>query len=342
MSATVVLSRDIVTSFQPSKVFRNASEGSRITSLDFDDTGASLLTCGEDDNLYLYDCRGGKFNRPVASKKYGCHLARFTHNPANCIYASTKENDTIRYLSLHDNSFIRYFKAHKRKVIGLEISPGDDTFISSSLDGTVRLWDLNSATCHGLLTIPSPAFIAFDPAGVVFAVGCEQTAEILLYDQRNYDTEPFAVFKIDEIKGPNNSVPWSKLEFSNDGKNMLVSTLGPVHYLLDAFTGDVTMRLTGQPWESMEGERQFVSSGTATFSPDGRFIFSGATDNKVYVWDVQSPVRDGVQRPIAAFESKTPATSLAFNPRRLVLATADKEVTLWLPQPAAIERTLTR
>ena len=58
-----------------------------------------------------------------------------------------------RYLSLHDNKFLRYFKGHTKRVISLEMSPADDTFMSGSVDNTVRLWDLRSPTCSGIMHV---------------------------------------------------------------------------------------------------------------------------------------------------------------------------------------------
>lgn len=69
--------------------------------------------------------------------------------------------DGIRYLSLHDNNYVRYFKGHKKKcvlpcsphhssslgeprVVSLQMSPQDDTFLSGATDDTVRLWDLRT------------------------------------------------------------------------------------------------------------------------------------------------------------------------------------------------------
>lgn len=70
------------------------------------------------------------------SKKYGVHMARFTHKNTAVIHASTKENgqqdlgarlaspklitlwpqaDDIRYLSVHDKNYIRYYKGHNKK-----------------------------------------------------------------------------------------------------------------------------------------------------------------------------------------------------------------------------------
>ncbi|KAK9458791.1 WD40-repeat-containing domain protein [Lipomyces oligophaga] len=333
----VGISKEVVCSFQPSKAFQNHDRGSKITSLDFDDQGGLLLSTGQDNVLNLYDARAGKFDKVLPSKKYGCHLARFTHTSTNCVHASTMENDTIRYLSLHDNQYIRYFKGHKKKVIGLEVAPSSDKFLSSSLDNTIRLWDLNSANCHGLLTIPSPAYVTFDPAGVVFAAACEQTAEILLYDLRKYEDVPFSVFRIDSLKSPARGIaatPWSKIEFSNDGKKILVSTYSPAHYILDAFSGQVMMKLLGASGYSMptgpDGSRLFESSGDTCFSPDGRFVFAGSKD-KVIVWDLLAPVREGALRPIAALDSPSPVNNILFNPRNMMLATSDENLVFWLP-----------
>lgn len=53
--------------------------------------------------------------KKIMSGKYGVHLARYTHKSSAIIHTSTKEDDSIRYLSLHDNTYLRYFRGHKRK-----------------------------------------------------------------------------------------------------------------------------------------------------------------------------------------------------------------------------------
>lgn len=108
------------------------------------------------------DTRVCRHSKTLYSKKYGVHLARFTHHSQNVIYASTKEDgmnfigvrcvltgiDTLRYLSLHDNHYVRYFKGHKAQVVCLEISPTDEQFLSAGLDDTVRLWNMSSPNCQ--------------------------------------------------------------------------------------------------------------------------------------------------------------------------------------------------
>lgn len=93
--------------FKPSKRF-SSKHGTRITSVDFDDTGEWCVTAGEDETIQVYDLKRGKYSihstimlmsrhsKTLYSKKYGVHLCRFTHHSQNVIYASTKE-DGITY-----------------------------------------------------------------------------------------------------------------------------------------------------------------------------------------------------------------------------------------------------
>ena len=51
-------------------------------------------------------------------------------------------------MSLKENKYIRYFGGHEKKVVTLSMSPTDDTFLSGSLDKSIRLWDLRSNHCQ--------------------------------------------------------------------------------------------------------------------------------------------------------------------------------------------------
>lgn len=137
----------VVRSFKVAKVFRENSD--KINSIDFSPNGETLISCSEDDQIVIYDCEKGTQERTVNSKKYGVDLIHFTHAKNTAIHSSTKIDDTIRYLSLHDNKYIRYFPGHTKKVVSLCLSPIEDTFLSGSLDKTLRLWDLRSPNCQG-------------------------------------------------------------------------------------------------------------------------------------------------------------------------------------------------
>ncbi|KAG5439415.1 hypothetical protein PCANB_001989 [Pneumocystis canis] len=335
---TVIVSEQVLASLRPSKGFKNHQEGTAITCLDFDDTGEWLITSGQDESLQLYDCILGKHKKTLYSKKYGVDLARFTHRSTNVVYSSTKDDDTLRYLSLHDNVYIRYFRGHKQRVIALDISPLDDQFISSSLDNSVRLWDLRSSTCHGLLNISSPSLTVFDPTGIIFAVASHSLSSILLYDLRNYDKEPFSTFTLSDdgflskISYPPRMPDWIKMEFSNDGKLILIGTRGECHYLLDAFSGELHSRLTGQI--PVNSDPKSITSGDVCFTPDARYVIGASGDKNLVIWDTKQTYRNKSLTPVQILNSSNigPAKVVTFNPRKMMLATANNTLTFWLSE----------
>lgn len=320
----IPINTSVVCSFRPSKILSNHKEHAEITSIDFDDTGDFCITSGNDESIQLYDVKQGKHLKTVYSKKYGVTLAKFTHHHMNCIYPSTKEDDTIRYLSLHDNSYIRYFRGHKGRIHDIDVSPIEDLVLSGSDDNTVRLWDLRSPNCQGLLNTPAPSLVNFDPTAVIFSVASEKLNSISLYDIRNFDKIPFSTFKIST-----NSQPWEKLEFANDGKRMLLSTLGNSHYVLDSFNGDIMSTLVGHEPVPVPSSR---NTGHTTISQDGRFVFSGSGNCKLYIWDIlKEPGPDKKLRPIKELDCINPPALVTMNPKKLLLATAKNDLTLWLP-----------
>jgi COMPASS component SWD2 len=262
--------------------------------------------------------------------------------------------DAIRYLTTHDNSFVRYFEGHDAAVTCLAMHPGHDEFISCSKDNTVRFWAANTKNSTGSLKLNSPYLSAFDPSGQVFAIGSPTSGEILLYDHRNFDKAPFATFDVLEKCGFADTIyttkGWTKLEFSNDGKFILLGTKGAGHFLIDSFDGTLRAylhksesganRLAAGEDPSVNGSSStgpvlHESSGDCCFTPDGRYVLGGSK-SKVLIWDTLSPV-DGDQtlEPTYAFESPQQAAVLAYNPRFNFFATADEDLTLWLPDPHA-------
>jgi WD40 repeat protein len=62
-------------------------------------------------------------------------------------------------------------------------------------DHQVRLWDLRSTQCQGLVNCPGPATAAFDQQGLVFCIGSD-SGVLKLYDVRSYDKGPFDTFAV--------------------------------------------------------------------------------------------------------------------------------------------------
>ncbi|EIW84216.1 WD40 repeat-like protein, partial [Coniophora puteana RWD-64-598 SS2] len=370
-AATISLNDAIITKLKPAKIFKGAVEptpqppsggsprghtGPRhITALSFDDRGDQVVTASEDETFRLYNCKTGKHLKTLYSKKYGVDLPRFTHKNTTIVHTSTKEDDTIRYHSLHDNKYLQYFKGHKGRVVSLEVSPVDDGFMSGSLDKTVRLWDLRSPQCRGLLNLPSSPIVAYDATGVVFAVGVNHYSRILLYDQANFDKAPFLTIVLSDptlsmISYPPRPIYMTSLSFSSNGKYLLVGCSGDAHYVLDAFEGHLLAKLEGHV--GLERRRIDVQPGIdpikgssgeeVSWTPDSKYVVGGSLDGRICVWDMQKlPERMGPidhQIPPVRIQPTTtldghpgPSRCVKFNPRLAMICTAGAELAFWLP-----------
>lgn len=179
--------------------------------------------------------------------------------------------------------------------------PKDNTFLTGSDDQTVLVWDLraNAATVSGgasdmiqlgdlilffllqgqLQQMDGTCLTAWDGTGDVFAVALPQAHAVLLYALSSFDKRPFEAGKIDDVALEAISVPRidpliTSIAFSSDGHYILVGTAGRVHYLLDAFTLALVLRLEGHA--SLSDGRSRGSSGyECCFTPDSKFVMSG-------------------------------------------------------------------
>ncbi|XP_053206464.1 WD repeat-containing protein 82-like [Panonychus citri] len=307
------LVESVVTNFRVAKVFKENTE--RINSIDFSANGETLITSSDDDSIVIYDCEKGTTKKTLNSKKYGVDLVHYTHAANTAIHSSNKIDDTIRYLSLPDNKYIRYFPGHTKKVVTLCMSPVDDTFLSGSLDKTIRLWDLRSPNCQGLMHLMGRPVANFDPEGLIFAVGINSES-VKLYDLKSFDKGPFNTFKLQQDK----LCDWTGLKFSPDGKMIMISTNGNVIHLIDAFQGTPLQTLMGH----VNAKNLPLE---ASFSPDSQFIFSGSTDGKIHVWNASNGNK------VTTFQGEHTSTvqCVQFNPKYMMLASACTMMHFWIP-----------
>ncbi|KAF9579658.1 WD repeat-containing protein 82 [Lunasporangiospora selenospora] len=251
------------------------------------------------------------------------------------------------------------------KVVALEMSPVDDQFIAGSEDA-VRLWDLRSPNCQGAVSIVGRPAVAFDPSGLVFAIALGCT--LRLYDLKCFDQGPFKTAEIGQSLGINpTTIVATQLEFSSDGKDILVTTSADAHYIVDSFDATTKFRLVGHYSYSNEA---FQSGGETSWTPDGRFVFSGSKDGGIYVWDIARATADaaaagsgatntylngangsggsasnsgsllganGELRPFKVLKAHgTPSHIVAFNPKYLMMVSGSTELAFWEPDPNAV------
>lgn len=257
----------------------------------------------------------------------------------------------MRYHSLHDNKYLQYFRGHKRRVVSLEMSPVDDTFLSAAADDSVRLWDLRSPAAQGQLRIQGHPCVAYDPTGAVFAISIQERAAILLYDLRKFDHAPFLTVLLDDtaalsqVMMPPRIPVVTYLSFSPTGKHLLAGTSGDVHYVLDAFQGHILFRLVGHVGlERAEGASvgmvpsAGISGQELCWTPDGRMVIAGSATGQLCVWVVPDHVPPAPETipPRGSMNGHGGLPRVVeFNPRSAQLSTAGAEVAFWLPDPQA-------
>jgi COMPASS component SWD2 len=226
-------------------------------------------------------------------------------------------------MSIHDNSFLGYLRGHKDRVTGVEVNPVNDNVLSVSKDGTLRVWDLRSPQCQGLIHLETPrAVCAWDGRGTWFAVGRDDVKEVRLFDMRSFDAGPFKTW--DNLHAPGAGA-MQRLHLSTDGMHAVIQTEGTCHLLIDAVTGRVKRSLTGhQPLGALSAGED------VSFTPDGKYILGGSASGDIHVWDVEGERYDG-QSSFYLEAHKSPVLGVAFNPKYAVMASVASEMALWQP-----------
>ncbi|MEW5305329.1 MAG: hypothetical protein WDW38_005630 [Sanguina aurantia] len=321
MTRALAIDDNVLQSMGMGRVFKEGS--ARINSMDFSRTDDLLVTASDDDTIRLYNIASGTSLAVHHSKKYGVQNINFAHSNNTVIYASKRglaaqppvEVHRLMYLDLHTNKYERYFVGHTAQVNSLCMSPKNDLFLSAAQDKQVRLWDVRTAPCQGLLTVPGNPYASMDQQGLVFAVGTE-SGVLKLYDVRSYEKGPFTQFVVqEELNSPS---CFADIKFSNDGKMIMAVVDGKV-YLLDAFNGNILKKF-------VNGIPEGGTAVEASFSSDNQYLLSGCDDRSIRVWNIAT----GAQVAEWPGHAGVPGC-LRWAPRRLLVASACSALALWIP-----------
>ncbi len=217
-------------------------------------------------------------------------------------------------------------RGHTNLVSQLVFSPDGKRMVTSSLDGTVKVWDpVKGNTLLSLDGHKKPVrAVAYSPDGKRIATASEDgTARV--WDAENGK-------QLFELHGHRGFV--TGVAFSSDGRRL--ATAGDDHVaLLWDLSSDFRPEKV-KPTHELRGHEYGLTS--IAFRPDGRQVATASWDRTVRLWDADTGHPEGILRGHDHW-----VRCVAYSPDGKKLATAgwDRKVRVWDPLSRELLRTLT-
>uniref|UniRef100_A0A3P8XID6 Transcription initiation factor TFIID subunit 5 n=1 Tax=Esox lucius TaxID=8010 RepID=A0A3P8XID6_ESOLU len=181
-----------------------------------------------------------------------------------------KESDDVleRIMDEKTASESKILYGHSGPVYGISFSPDRNYLLSSSEDGTVRLWSLQTFTCLvGYKGHNYPVWdTQFSPYGYYFVSGGHDRVA------RLWATDHYQPLRM----------------FAGHLADVTCTRFHPNSNYVATGSADRTIRL----WDVLNGNCVRILTGhkgpihSLAFSPNGKFMASGATDGRVLLWDI--------------------------------------------------------
>ena len=255
-------------------------------------------------------------------------VSSIAYSPDGKTLASGSWDNTIKLWDIATESNVATLQGHTGWITSVAYSPDGKILVSGSEDNAIKLWDVETERIRILATLKdhtsSVTSIAYSPDGKTLASGSED-GEILVWDvakRKNIATpegHKEAVLSIayspdgktlasssrdrtiklwDVATGSNITTlygntfdEFAAIVYSPDGE-ILASGAGFIFQ--GQYKGKGTIKLwdvwTGQNIDTLEGgEHHHTGRVTSiAYSPDGKTLASGASDNTIKLWNVSN------------------------------------------------------
>ena len=254
-------------------------------------------------------------------------------SPAEPSLISAGHDRQVRVWDIAAAREIRSFPGGSEQLYSLAISPGGRELATGGLDEDVRLFDAISGEEQWAAPGHSPAItaLAFSPNGKTLAVGVgdrfdgSARGEVRLWDVLTGKWKADILSHIEHVEGWPQGTPWS-LAYSPDGHLLAIGTGAQNVVLWDvaaervrgylrqgtgvralAFAPDgwslaTACGYTAKLWDLTTSTERLELRGhdgwiwSLSYSPDGRLLTTGSSDQTTRLWDV------GSGREIASYD----------------------------------------
>jgi COMPASS component SWD2 len=216
------------------------------------------------------------------------------------------------YWSLYDNTILVSFLGHTDQIIGLEMSNCDDNFLSSSKDGSVRLWNLNQRKLFQ--HISKAKYGCLDPMGKNIAVLSSAENQPKISTISLYPVGVSKAIATSNVEGAEIKV----IKYSPTGKH-IVCVSDNTLIIVETLNWKVVQKMDAIPNES-------GNVLDPSFTPDGKFIACGSDTGKITIWEIETG-----NCVISLDKHFKFVNCVQFNYKHILLASACQNLLLWSP-----------
>lgn len=227
------------------------------------------------------------------------------------------EDGIIHHVSAADTSQHQSLTAHSQPVTALSYNGDGTLLLSSSLDGTLRLWDTASNEVTQTIETDQPiTYSALSPDGE-YAASISQGA-LLLWRLDTGESQPVSGHEADV----------ASVAFSADSSQLVSSDLGGVMQVWSIAEAQSVSRIDTSEADLEEGVTCVV------FSPDGTLIYFCGTERNgtirnVYEWRIGDEMFRRPGRLTTVHAETMLSIAVSPNGRQLVTGSADNHAILW-------------
>ncbi|OWM86894.1 hypothetical protein CDL15_Pgr015930 [Punica granatum] len=118
---------------------RNCAHNDQVVGVACDSTNTLMISAGYHGDIKVWDFKG----RDVKSRwEIGCSLVKIVYHRLNGLLATVADDFVIRVFDVVASRMVRKFEGHTDRVTDLCFSEDGKWLLSSSMDGSLRIWDI--------------------------------------------------------------------------------------------------------------------------------------------------------------------------------------------------------